>query len=250
VQIDILSLITVAMVNLLGISIVLPLIMGRNLTRAARCAQAALVLLTLGWTALTLSEYGSSFVLSVLSMACLSGCLVALHQALTGWLGRRPGARAIVVLAVLMPLGYALSFGHYPVRVGWSNLLLAAMLLLLARATLVSHRDTGRHWRIVLLGCFVVMAILTGARGVLGAFFTELYPTFRTPHGVNIAAALAINIAVVLGTVALLVAWRDEAEDRLRAMANTDSLTGLPNRRDFHSRAEALLANAKRYHTP
>jgi diguanylate cyclase len=250
VQIDILSLITVAMVNLLGISIVLPLIMGRKLTRAARCAQAALVLLTLGWTALTLSEYVSSFFLSVLSMACLSGCLVALHQALTGWLGRRPGGRAIVVLALLMPLGYALSFGHYPVRVGWANLLLAAMLLLLARATLVSHRDTGRHWRIVLLGCFVVMAILTGARGVLGAFFTELYPTFRTPHGVNIAAALAINIAVVLGTVALLVAWRDEAEDRLRAMANTDSLTGLPNRRDFHSRAEALFANAKRYHTP
>ena len=32
--------------------------------------------------------------------------------------------------------------------------------------------------------------------------FTEQYPPFRTPHPVNLAAAVAINVSLVLGTVA------------------------------------------------
>lgn len=242
---------TVAMVNLVAISLMLPLIMGSKLTPAARAAQRALLLLTLGWTALVASEYlVSSYLLSVLAMVGLSASLVMLHHALAGWLGPRPGTRALQVLAVAMPLGYALSFGSYPFRVGWSNFLLAAMLVLLARATVVARRDAGRHWRLLLLACFAAMAVLTGARGLLGAFHTAAYPTFLAPNPVNIAAALATNMAVVLGTVALLVAWRDEADGRLRAMANTDSLTGLPNRRGFMERAEALFANAQRYRQP
>ena len=250
-QLDALSLMTVAMVNLVTISLALPLIMGRSLTPAARAAQRALLLLTAGWTALVVSEYlVSSYVLSVLAMAGLSASLVLLHRALSGWLGPRRGARTLQLLAVAMPLGYAFSFSHYALRVGWSNFLLAAMLVLLARATLVARRHAGRHWRLLLLACFAIMAALTAARGVLGAFFTAAYPTFLSPNPVNIAAAVAVNMAVVLGTVALLVAWRDEADDRLRAMANTDSLTGLPNRRGFMERAEALFANAQRYRQP
>ncbi|GHD01312.1 hypothetical protein GCM10007320_59510 [Pseudorhodoferax aquiterrae] len=250
-QLDALSLMTVAMVNLVTISLALPLVMGKSLTPAARAAQRALLLLTSGWTALVVSEYlVSSYVLSVLAMAGLSASLVLLHRALSGWLGPRRGGRTLLLLAVAMPLGYAFSFSHYPLRVGWSNFLLAAMLVLLARATLVARRHAGRHWRLLLLACFAIMAVLTAARGVLGAFFTAAYPTFLSPNPVNIAAALAVNMAVVLGTVALLVAWRDEADDRLRTMANTDSLTGLPNRRGFMERAEALFANAHRYRQP
>lgn len=250
-QFDALSLMTVAMVNLVTISLALPLVMGKSLTPAARAAQRALLLLTSGWTALVVSEYlVSSYVLSVLAMAGLSASLVLLHRALSGWLGPRRGGRTLLLLAVAMPLGYAFSFSHYPLRVGWSNFLLAAMLVLLARATLVARRHAGRHWRLLLLACFAIMAVLTAARGVLGAFFTAAYPTFLSPNPVNIAAALAVNMAVVLGTVALLVAWRDEADDRLRTMANTDSLTGLPNRRGFMERAEALFANAHRYRQP
>ena len=250
-ELDTLSLMTVAMANLMGISLVLPLIMGRSLTRAARSMQGGLLLLTLGWAMLTASEYlVSSFVLSVLSMACLPAALLLLHRALAGWLGPRPGQRAIMVLAVLVPVGYALTFSSYPLRVGWSNFLLAAMLALLAWSTLETRRNAGRHWRLVLFACFASMAVLTAARGVLGAFFTSAYPTFLSPNPVNIAAALATNIAVVLGTVALLVAWRDEADEQLRTMANTDSLTRLLNRRGFTERAEALFATAKRYRQP
>jgi len=48
------------------------------------------------------------------------------------------------VLVLATPLGYALSFGSYPVRVGWANLLIAAQLLVLARAALLARRRTGK----------------------------------------------------------------------------------------------------------
>lgn len=252
---DTFTLMASATANLVGISVALPLIMGRNVHGAARATQAFLLQLTLGWLLITASAYWTEpealyVTLSILSMVCVSASLVSFHRALTGWLGPRPGGRAIRVLAVLMPLGYALSFSSYPIRVGWSNFLMAAMMLLLARATLVSRRRSGRHWRVLLLLCLGTMALLTAARGVLGAFLTSAYPTFLAAHPVNVAAALAVNLTVVLGTVAILVAWREEADDRLRTIANTDSLTGLLNRRGFMERAEALFANAQRYHQP
>jgi diguanylate cyclase len=229
--------------------------MGRGVHGAARATQTFLLQLSLAWLLVTVSsddiESRALYVtLSVLSMVCMAASFVSLHRVLTGWLGPRPGARAIRVMGVLMPLGYALMFFSYPLRVGWSNFLMAAMLLLLARATLGARRTVGRNWRILLFLCLGIMAVLTAGRGVMGAFVTTAYPTFLTPHPVNVAAALAINLVIVMGTVAVLVAWREEADQRLRNMANTDSLTGLLNRRGFMERAEALFANAVRYRSP
>ena len=48
---------------------------------------------------------------------------------------------------------------------------------------------------------FMISAAFKLARGMLGAF-TDQYPSFRTPHPVNLAAAVAINVSLVLGTVA------------------------------------------------
>lgn len=152
-------------------------------------------------------------------------------------------------LVVAIPLGYTLGFGHYAFRVGWANLLLAALLLTVARATLYPARPASRRWRLLLLACLATMAGFTAARGVLGAF-TDAYPSFRTPHPVNIAAALAANVTLVLGTVALLVAWRDEAEQQLRTLAMTDALTGLLNRRGFEAHGQALCARATRQRLP
>lgn len=248
--IDFRTLMAVAVANLFVMSVMLPMIMGRHVSAAARCAQASLLFHMVSWAALIASGYWFDGVLSTLSMACMAASFFLLFRALAGWLGPRPGERLLPVIAVLVPVGYALSFGNYQVRVGWSNFLLAAMLLMMARATLYPVRDASRRWRFVFLGCFAVMAAFTAARGVLGAFFTELYPTFRTPHPVNLAAALATNVTLVLGVVAILVAWREEAEGKLRLLANTDGLTGILNRRGWNERAEGMFANAQRYRLP
>ncbi len=244
---DFVTLLAVTATNLFMLSIALPLIMGREVSRAARFAQASVALQATSWAAIIASSHLWDQVLSTLSIASAAAAQWALFTALQEWLGPRPGRRWLPWLVAAIPLGYTLGFGSYPFRVGWANLLLAVLLATVARATLVPWRPSPRHWRLLLCACLVAMAGFTGARGVLGAFFTEAYPSFRTPHPVNIAAALAANVTLVLGTVALLVAWRTEAEDKLRALAKTDALTGVLNRRGFDVRGRALLAHALRH---
>ncbi|MDR6212935.1 GGDEF domain-containing protein [Paracidovorax wautersii] len=244
---DFVTLLAITAINLCMLAAVLPLIMGAGVSRAARSVQASILLQALGWVALIVSTRVRGTVwdqmLSTASMAAIAGAQWTLFIALRDWLGPRPGARWVPVLAIAIPLGYTLGFGHYAFRVGWSNFLLAALVLLVARATLAPQRPAQGRWRMLLCACLLLMAGFTAARGALGAF-TSAYPSFSTPHPVNVGSAIAANVTAVLGIVALMVAWRTEAEDRLRALATTDALTGIANRRGFDLHAQTLLAEA------
>ena len=244
---DFVTLLAITAINLCMLAAVLPLIMGAGVSRAARCVQASVALQALGWVTVIASTgvRGTPWdhLLSTLFIATTAGAQWALYVALTDWLGPRPAARWIPVLAIAAPLGYTLGFGHYAFRVGWSNILLAALLMLTARATLAPLRPAQSRWRLLLCSCLFTMALFTLARGLLGAF-TDAYPSFRSPHPVNLGSAIASNITAVLGIVALMVAWRSEAENQLHALATTDALTGVPNRRGFDLRAQALIERA------
>lgn len=85
---------------------------------------------------------------------------------------------------------------------------------------------------------FMISAAFKLARGMLGTF-TDQYPSFHAHHPVNLAAAVATNVSLVLGTVALLVAWRTEAEHKLCTLAMTDGLTGMLNRHGFTAQGAA-----------
>lgn len=245
------TLLIVNIANLLVMATTLPIIMGAALSDAARAARRALMVQALSWIALVVSGLLAGtwmdWALSTFAMVAISLANWLMYQALTGWLGPRPWRRAFVVLLVAMPVGYTLSFSSYPVRVGWSNLLIAAQLLVLARATLRPESTLGGRWRWVILGCCLMMALLTGARGVMGAWFTALYPTFTAPHPINVLALLFANITLVMINVAVLVAWREEAELQLRNLAITDQLTGVRNRHGWSEPAEALVTQAQRH---
>jgi diguanylate cyclase (GGDEF)-like protein len=58
---------------------------------------------------------------------------------------------------------------------------------------------------------------------------------------------LAANVAQVVTTLSILVAWREEAELELRRQAVTDVLTGLLNRRGWGELAVPQLASAHRH---
>ena len=248
-SLDFLTLMAVMAANLFMISAVLPLIRGRDLSRAARHVQASLLLQALAWAAIIASSSLWDQALSTLSIACNAAAQWMLYRALEEWLGPRPLRRVLLALVVAAPLGYTLGFDHYAWRVGWANGLMALILAIVARATLYPLVLADLRWRSLLLGCLATSAVFTLARGLLGAF-TDQYPSFRTPHPVNLAAALATNVSLVLGTVAVLVAWRYEAEQRLRTLAMTDGLTGLLNRRGFSSQGENLLSHAWRHRLP
>jgi diguanylate cyclase (GGDEF)-like protein len=120
-------------------------------------------------------------------------------------------------------------------------------MLLLCLALVWPSPQTSRRWRALLGLCMGALAIVTLWRGVLGAFYTASYPYFGAPHPVNLASALIQSLAVPLGTLALLVAWREEAERELLKQARTDALTGLLNRRAFADGAREALAAAERH---
>ena len=246
---DFLTLMVAMAANLFMVSAVLPLIMGRDVSRAARHVQASLLLQALAWAAIIASGSLWDQALSTVSIACNAAAQWLLYRALEEWLGPRPWRRQLLVLVLAAPLGYTLGFGHYAWRVGWANTVMAGILCIVARATLFPLVRADARWRMLLLGCLLSSATFTLARGLLGAF-TDDYPSFRTPHPVNLAAALATNVSLVLGTVAALVAWRYEAEQKLRTLAMTDGLTGLLNRRGFTQHGERLLSHAARHGLP
>ncbi len=251
---DVRTLLIVNATNLLLMGFTLPFIMGRQLSPAAASARTSVMLQALGWVAMILSsswpQQWPDHLLSTLSIACFSFSQWLLFQALQGWLGPRRGQTLLLAVVVLTPIGYALTFQSYPIRVGWSNLMLALQILIVCQATLRPASQLGGAWRWVVCGCTLAMAAFTAARGVMGAFFTALYPSFQAPHPVNVIAMLTANVTLVLGTLAILVAWRQEAEAQLREQAHSDGLTGLLNRHGWDERAPTLFDQARRHADP
>lgn len=245
---DIKTILTLTALTLFAVAGAMSLVMGRELSAAARAARGSLIAQAGGWTTIVAAEFVWDMPLSVMAITCGSVANLLMFKALEGWLGSRPGKRILYALCILMPLGYAISYDSYPVRVGWSNILLAMQFSIVAVAVLwTSPKTDEKGWRVLLALCYAPMAVLTLGRGILGAWFTELYPTFVTPHPINVAAQAAANMSLVLSTVAVLVAWRREVEMQLEHQAHTDPLTGLLNRRGWTQYADKMVAQARRH---
>ena len=249
------SLLVVNASNVLLLAATLLFVMGRQLSAGASGARNTLSVQALGWIALLLSNLWPgwqwfNWLLATLAVGAFSLSNWFLFEALAGWLGQRPGRRALLVLVVLAPLGYAVLFGSYSLRIAWSNLLLAAQFAILARATLLPQTKVVGRWRWALLLCTVVMALLSSGRAILGGFFPEHYPYFMAPHPFNVAYLLLTNLTLILTNVSLLVGWRDEAEQQLRDQAITDPLTTVFNRRGWNKTAARAFAQAQRHRLP
>lgn len=251
--IDIRSLLMAMMVNVLTIAVVLMAVLDHT-HAAVRRAQAGALLQALGWVLLIASSlFRNTWIdhlLSTVAMACMAGSLACLSQAYELWCGRQRTGRLTWWLAAVMPPVYALGFEHYAFRVGWANGLLALQMALVALAVGRPAPVPVGRWRWLVVGSMLAQAAVTLWRGVLGAFFTEAYPTFLTPHPVNIASGLVGQAAALLVLMGVLMAHRDEATRELQRLATIDGLTGLLNRRAWLQRATAEFAAGTRYRHP
>ena len=251
---DIRTLLFAMTVCMVTMAVALPAVMGR-VDEPARRAQAGVVVQGIGWALLLLSGLSSpgslsDRVLSTLAMAGIAGGLALSAAAFDLWCGRSGKSRWPWLIAVVMPIGYGLGFSSYPFRVGWANALLTLqMALLVATVARKPAVEVGR-WRWLLVFSLVAQMVVTLGRGILGAFFTESYPTFLAPHPVNFAFAVLANVTTVLSMMAVLLAHRDEAARELERLATVDGLTGVLNRRAWMGRAATELAVSVRYGYP
>lgn len=250
---DINTLLVVTVVNIFALALVSPAVMGLGLGPAASAARWSLVVHAGSWICMIASNFWPETLidrlLSTLAVGGFAATNWLLFSALVHWLGPRRFAAAVKVLAFLIPGGYFLLFGDYAWRVGWANFLLAAQLLMLAIACFGPKTSLHGNWRIVVAFGMVCMATLTLGRGVLGAF-TDLYPSFLTPHPWSIAAMLMTNLLPLMVNYAVLGGWHEEAETALHRQAVTDALTALRNRRGWLEVGQPLVANANRLDQP
>lgn len=236
--------------TVLATAVALPVLVGWRASVGGCWMNASAVAQALAWGALQLARPVHDRLFSTLWILLLGLSLVCIWHALDAWLRDRPGRRAMHAVALLTPLGYGLGFESYALRVGWSNVGLALLLGGVGLACAWPAQGVGRRWRAVVLASAAALAVVTLGRGILGAFFTELYPELRTPHPLNIASAVVQHIALALITLSLLTAWHDEAGQALKQLASTDGLTGLLNRRACMEQAAALFATARRRRQP
>jgi len=250
VNLDVNTLLALMLANVFAMAVAVPAVMGWRVSPSARYVLASAVAQALAWGSFLLARPVQDRLFSTLWIGLLGASFVLMWHALRGWLGPRPGRGVLLATAALTPVGYGLGFEHYAFRVGWSNFGLALLMILVCLACAWPARRSSRRWRGLIIVCLGALAVVTLTRGVLGAFFTELYPTLRTPHPVNVIGAVLNHIALTLTTIGLLVGWHEEAERKLRIQADTDALTGLLNRRAWRERALHAFALARRHGEP
>jgi diguanylate cyclase (GGDEF)-like protein len=253
-KIDVTSLLIAMTINLLIMAVALPYFMGR-VNRAARYAQGGIVLQTAGWVFLLLSSTftpggWADHLLSTLSMACVSSGMVFNAIAFELWCGRKANARVPAAIAVLMTVGYSISFSDYAFRVGWSNGLLALQIATVVATLCRQPQVPVGRWRWLLVISLSIQMIVLAWRGVLGAFYTAEFPNFFAPHLLNQVFALSSNAMMVLSIMAILLAHRDEAARELERLATRDGLTGALNRRAWLLQSGTDLASSVRYRQP
>lgn len=245
-NLDVNTLLAAMLANVFAMALAVPTVMGWRVSASARNVLATALLQALAWASFLLARPIHDRFFSTLWIGLLSASFVTMWRALRGWLGPRPAGPWLYTIAVLTPIGYGLGFDDYAFRVGWANAGLAAAMAIVCLACAWPAPHSSRRWRGLILVSLGMLATVTLLRGILGAFFTELYPTLRTPHPVNVIGAVLNHLCMGLVTLGLLVGWREEAEHELRRQADTDPLTGLLNRRSWHAQATRAIADARR----
>jgi hypothetical protein len=251
---DIASILFVLTLNFLTMAVALPSVMGQ-VNAAARRAQAGVIVQAFGWVLLL----GSGMVeanswmdraMSTLSMAGIASGLALNARAFDLWCGRTVPAHAPTVIAVMLTFGYGLGFSNYAFRVGWANGLFAVQMAMVGATLWRKPLVPVGRWRWLLLVALAAQMVVTAWRGLLGAFYSEQFPAFLTPHPVNIAFALVANITAALSLAGILLAHRDEAARALERLATIDGLTGVLNRRAWLLLANVELEISVRYRYP
>lgn len=252
---DFSSLSLLTFVSLGVMAMALPFAMGRSATSpAARHAQRYFLLQAAAWICIVLASAlrGSwgDVVFASLSTLAVAAAQWNMAHALQHWLGLRPGMAWLKACCVAGPLGFMLLWADVSWRFAWFSTVQAIGLCLLAGMCLAPSQVPRKGWRVVLTWCATSMACALLVRAVLALWHSDVLPDFTAPTWINHGFVVLAHIATTLTLVCVMVAWREESQQRLQTLALTDMLTGIANRRAFETQVPPLLERALRQHSP
>lgn len=246
---DVRTVLILTAINLFAIAGAMTLVMGRQLSTAARLARNSLAVQAAGWAAYLLGHALSLKALTVLAVCAAAATNYLMLRALEEWVGRQsPRWRyTFLIIGFAMPIGVLPLMDSYALRAGWANLLMAVQFGMLAYVCSgLNTRSQSGRWQYLIGTCYGTIALLTAGRGVLGFFFPSSYPNVTDPHPLNIAMHVLVNVSAVLIMMGILVAWRREIEVQLENQAHTDPLTGLLNRRGWLLKTRTATERARK----
>ena len=234
---------------------IVALLVGVGWTRAGRGLRAwtvALLLQSLGWALLMVSYQGWPRELATLGAASLVGSVSAMVVAAQHYLGGSVSRVWVWGPPLLSGVVHWWVFEHFAARIVVINLTLGLQMVGLGALLLRSRSDSpGRgRWRWLAAAGLLASAPLVLARAALVIWAPADYPSFESPHWLNVVGLMVNGACLGIGTLAFLMAHRDEAEAQLARLATQDPLTGLLNRRSLMEQGERLVQLARRHGAP
>jgi diguanylate cyclase (GGDEF)-like protein len=180
------------------------------------------------------------------SAAMLAGFSFA-HLAATAYL-EKPFSRAWVVgIPLLTTLLHWLVFSNFVARIAVVNAALALQMLWLSSLLTRPAAVGDWRWRWMAGLALAASGVMAAGRAVLVVVAPESYPRFESAHWINIVGLIISNGCLMVGTLAFLLAHRDEAERELQRLATTDGLTGVLNRRCWMEQGVSHFQLAQRH---
>lgn len=252
-QLDFASMAILIAINLAVIGVALPLAMGTPISRAAQHMQGYFLLQALGWALILAASRirGTTWdpIFSIAATCAASAAQWLMAQTLQSWLGPHSLSRLVLGLCVLGPLGFIFFIDSMTQRMAWYSLCHGLSIACLGWMCLRPQRPAAPHWRYLMAGCALVMSCSLFTRAYLAAY-TPWLSGFAQDGVANHVFAVIAQVCGSLVLVCMLVAWRDETNQKLRELALNDQLTGLANRHALLQAAPLMQALAKRQQLP
>ena len=254
-HLDTTTLLFVMWLNVTMMSAALWLGVGRTSQTGLRAWNAGLLIQMVAWGVFIAGMTPISKGLLSISVGLLCASLSAMYITVQHFLHRKVNWIYVWAVPPLVAVTHPLVFDNFVARIVHINLILCAQMLLLAWRLLVPVQAGGQavqgcRWRWLAGASFVLSGVLVLGRALLVLIAPESYPRFDGAHWLNVVGLLINNTSLTIGTLAFLLAHRDEAEQELKRMATTDALTGLHNRHWLEERGADHLSLAQRYQHP
>ncbi|MCR5885936.1 GGDEF domain-containing protein [Rhizobacter sp. J219] len=246
-KLDALTLFASMFINLTLIVGALLLGVGWKARTGMRLWNVALVLQAVAWACLVAAYRGWPRELATLGSAALVAGFSFVYLAAKNYLRQPASMPWVVGVPVVTAVLHWLLFYNFMARILVVNAAIGLQMLWLSWLLLRPGSEGSWRWRWLAGLALVATGALVACRAVLVVVAPESYPRFESPHWVNIVGLIVSNASVMAGTLAFLLAHRDEAEQELKRLATTDGLTGVLNRRHWMERALTHFNLARRH---